>query len=153
MSFLDDLAAAEAAARPYTEVPVIVGGELHTLRFQQMDPLDWAEETDRHPARPGVMLDKRYGYNLRTLVKAVAPRCGHVVEDGKLVELTYEPAHLDEHGQPVPESGQWVTLLKSLAGHEFQKITNAIWSLNEYLPEEAIKAARKAQSDSETTSS
>lgn len=135
MSFEDDLAAASAAPAPFLDVDVTVNGNLYTLRFEQMGPAEWAAETDRHPARPGVLIDARYGYNLRSLIQAVAPLTGSLVEDGSTV--------------PVAD---WPALLKSIAGHGFQRVTDAIWSVNEYLPERQVADAKKALKDSAKTS-
>lgn len=133
MTFEDDLAAVQAAPAPFLDAEVTVNGSYYALRFVQMDPFDWAVEVDKHPARPGVALDKRYGYNLRSLVKAVAPATGSLVEDDKTV--------------PVKD---WPALLKAIGGHGFQRVTDAIWAVNEYLPEQAVVAAKKARAVSKT---
>jgi hypothetical protein len=135
MSFEDDMKAAIAAPKPHLDVDVTVNGNLHTLRFVQMDPLEWASEADRHPARPGVMIDSRYGYNLRSLVKAVAPQTGSLFDDGE--------------SRPIED---WPALLKLIAGNGFQRVTDAVWSLNEYLPEKAVEEAKKARANSAKTS-
>jgi hypothetical protein len=135
MSFEDDIKAAVAAPPPYLDVDVTVNGNLHTLRFEEMDPFEWASEADRHPARPGVMIDSRYGYNLRSLVKAVAPRTGSLVEGDTTV--------------PVKD---WPALLKAIGGNGFQRVTDAVWSLNEYLRERAVDDAKKARANSAKTS-
>ncbi len=132
MSFIDDLEAAEAAARPSKDVLVLLAGNPHVLRFVQMDPMDWTTVTDRHPMRPGVLVDERYGYNLRAVTREAAPKCGFLVED--------------DRPQPLQSAESWASLFKSITGAEFARITDAIWSLNEYEPEQAVLAAKKALS-------
>jgi hypothetical protein len=133
MTFAEDLAAVQAAPKPFLDAEVTVNGTYYALRFTQMDPFDWATEVDRHPARPDTQIDKRYGYNLRSLVKAVAPVTGALVEGESTV--------------PVED---WPALLKAIGGHGFQRVTDAIWAINEYLPEQAVVAAKKARAVSKT---
>lgn len=136
MSFEDDVKAAVAAPKPFLDADVTVNGNLYTLRFEEMDPFEWASEVDLHPARPGVMIDSRYGYNLRSLVKAVAPCTGSLVEGDKTV--------------PVKD---WPALLKAIGGNGFQRVTDAIWARNEYLREKEVESAKKARANSAKTSS
>jgi hypothetical protein len=129
MSFDDDLDAQVAAEAEYADVDVLINGKLCTLRFFQMDGLDWADQTDRFPARPGVLLDMKYGYNIRPLSLAVAPLCGKMVDGDTLVDLTKE---------------QWVKLFKGIAPASVMRIGDNIFNLNEYAPGEAVAAAKKA---------
>lgn len=129
MAFDDDLDAALAAERDFIDVPVAVNEKLHTLRFFQMDGLEWADQTDRYPARPGVLLDMRYGYNLRPLSKAVAVLTGKLVDGDEVVDITPE---------------QWDKLFKALAGAPIMRIGDALFSLNEWMPGQAVEAAKKS---------
>ena len=76
MSFEDDLKAAEDAPIEYTDVDVLINGNLHTLRFLQLNGGEWAAEADKHPARPGVLLDAQYIADVRRFPAEVgAWRC------------------------------------------------------------------------------
>ena len=127
MTFADDLAAVASEELAYVHVDVTVHGNLYKLRFTQMDPFEWASEVDFHPARTGVAIDQKYGYNLRSLTKAAAPLSGKLVEGDELVDVD-----------------DWPALLKAIGGYGFQRVSDAIWALNEILPERAVEAAKKA---------
>lgn len=138
MSFDDDVAAQIAAEKDFVNVDVTLNGKLYTFRFFQMDGLEWADQTDRFPARPGVLLDMRYGYNLRPLSKAVAPLSGKQVDGDTLIDLTPE---------------QWEKLFKALPGAAVMRIGDALFNLNEYAPGEAVEAAKKASAAESALSS
>jgi len=129
MSFEDDLKAESEVVKPTRDVDVSLNGNLHTIRFTQMDGTDWAAATDQAPARPGVLLDMRYGYNLRQLVYVVAPKSGKRVVGAEEVALTED---------------QWRLLLKSLKGGPMMRLGDALFILNEYEPDEEVAAAKKA---------
>jgi hypothetical protein len=129
VSFDDDLAAELAAEKDHIDVDVVVNSKPYKLRFFQMDGLDWADQCDRFPIRPGVLLDMRYGYNLRPLSKAVAKLTGKMVDGEKLVDLTEE---------------QWDGLLKMLPGAAMKHVGDALFNLNEWLPDVAVVEAKKA---------
>jgi len=155
MSFEDDLAAAQTPEDKHIDVLVLINKKPHLLRFRPMDGLEWAAETDRHPARPGVLVDSRYGYNLRTLTRAAAARSGVLVVNGEERTLRVDPFIPQLPGEPAPPArvDQWADLFRAISGHEFQRITDAIWTLNEYGPQEAVEAAGKALAGSANTSS
>lgn len=129
MSFDDDLDAAVAAERDTVDVSATVNGHLYTFRFTQMDGLEWADITDRFPGRPGVLLDTRYGYNLRPLSKMAAKETGELVEGDTLTKLSPE---------------QWDKFFKGAPGAAVMRIGDAIFNLNEYLPGLAVEDAKKA---------
>jgi hypothetical protein len=130
MSFDDDLEAAVLAEKDWADVEISLNGKYHVLRFFEMDALLWADQTDRFPARPRVLLDMRYGYNLRPLSMAVAPLTGKLVDGDKLVDLTED---------------QWRKLFKgALKGAPIMRIGDALFNLNEYLPGLEVEAAKKA---------
>jgi len=129
MSFDDDLKAQAEAERPFEDVSVAVNKNLHTFRFRRMDGDEWANEVDKHPARPGVLVDMRYGYNIRSIVKAVAPKCG---------------VRMDGNVETVMDVEQWGKLFKALDGAAVARFGDAIWGLNEYGPAAEVEAAKKA---------
>jgi hypothetical protein len=130
MSFLDDLAEQSTAPTPSVDVDLTLNGNLHTLRFKQMNGLAWAAAADKHPPRPDIPIDRRYGYNLRSLVLAVAPDTGSRVEGDDLVALTED---------------EWRQLFAALPGATVGRICDAVWGINEYAPEQAVEAAKKAR--------
>lgn len=130
MSFTEDLEEALNTAPDWADVDVTVNGKLQKLRFFQMDGMEWALELDRHPIRPGVLLDMSFGYNLRTMVYAIAPRCGKRVEaNEQLLDLSQE---------------QWQKLFKVLPGSSIRGIGDALISLNELIPQDLVNEAKKA---------
>ncbi|RFA14556.1 hypothetical protein B7R21_06315 [Subtercola boreus] len=139
MSFSEDLRAAKSAAIPYLDVEVMLNGHLHTLRFRQMDGVDWTDAVDRHPARIGVAYDSEYGYNLRTLTKYVAPKCGTLVVDGKERKLRVDVADPAKPNAKLVD--EWADLFKALTGHFVGKIGDTIYNLNEYRSHVAVAKA------------
>jgi len=139
LSFLDDLTAAQAAPTPHDDVEVLVNGHVHVLRFFRLDGYDWSCEVDRHPIRPGVRIDMTYGFNFRTLTKAVAPRCGVRLDGDTEVPLTDE---------------EWAALFapKVLSGRYFGHITDALFRLNIVQPQQELEAAKKALASSAPSS-
>jgi hypothetical protein len=140
MSFEDDLAA--DVDPDWLNVDIQLNGKPYTFRFTAMNGLDWATECDRHPARPGVKLDLQYGYNLRSIAEAVAPVCG--------VRVVGDP--LGEETEAL-SAEQWETLLGKADGQTYRHLTDAIWAVNEYLPAQAVVAAKKALAAPKTPSS
>lgn len=138
MSFDDDLDAQLSADKDTRDVDVVLNGKLVTFRFVQMDALEWAAATDMFPARPKVLLDMRYGYNLRGLTPLAAARSGKRVDGDKLVELTPE---------------QWEKLFKALPGAHVMRIGDSLFDLNEYSPGEAVVALKKELADVSALSS
>lgn len=145
MSFFDDLAAARTAERAYEDVDVLLNGNLHTLRFTQSAPDEWAEVTDKNPPRIGVAIDK-YGFNLRKVVRALAPLVGELIVDGKPTKLRVDPVGADDRVD------EWDDLLSALSGHFIGKIGDAIFNLNVYAPAQAVADAKKKQKRSEAIS-
>lgn len=146
VSFADDLKAQSEAVLPHEDVEVLLNGNVHVFRFRQIDGVEWTAETDKYPARPGVLIDARYGYNLRALVKGIAPKCGVRLDGDTEILMRVEKA---SEGPAVDE---WGDLWKAIDGPTFARITDAIWGLNEYRPGLAVEAAKKALSASESTS-
>jgi len=141
MSFSDDLQAAKNAAVPFADVNVMLAGNLHTLRFRQMNGLDWNDAVDRHPLRPGVAYDSQYGYNLRTLTRYVARKCGARLVEGKEVPLRVDP--IDPDDPDAERVDEWADLFAALTGHFEGKIGDAIYNLNEYQSHVAVSKAQE----------
>lgn len=123
MTFEDDIRAEFEAPRAFVDVPVKLNKNLYTFRFFRMNPDEWLAACDLHPARIGVAMDMRFGYNLRALTPVVAAETGKRVDGDELVDLTPD---------------QWSNLFKSLAGGVVGKIGDAIFHLNEIGPTEEI---------------
>jgi hypothetical protein len=143
MSFEDDLKAAAKAPVEYLDVDVLLNGNVHVFRFEQMNGADWSAEADRHPARPGVNIDSVYHYNLRSLVKAVAPMSGGRLVDGEIVKLRVDPID-PKNPKDKNRVDEWRDLFKRMDGSTFQRISNTIWALNQRYPDLAIEEAKKA---------
>lgn len=137
MGFKEDLAAAKKAVANTADVDVLVNGTKYTLRFTQVTGREWANAVDRAPLRRDVALDMKYGYNLRVAVGLIAPVSGVLLDGDKPIELT-----VDEDAKP--PVNEWADLLDSLSGFDFQRVTDAVWQLNEWDPQQALEAAKKA---------
>lgn len=130
MSKFDDLLAKADTAEPdFQDVPVTLARELVTMRFYVMPGEDWAELTASNPARPGVLIDANYGYNLHAVVKAAAVGCGRVVDGGDATER---------------DATVWAKTFKLLSGHDVAAITDAVWGLNEWRPSQLVEQLKKA---------
>jgi len=128
MSFADDLKAEFEAEKPTRDVEISLNNHLYVLRFERMDGTEWTLACDAATARPGVLLDMRYGYNLRALVPIVAQATGHLVDDDQLVDVSED---------------QWRAIFKG-AGSTVSRIGDAIFALNEYDPAAEVEALKKA---------
>lgn len=117
-------------------------GTLITFRFTQLPGQAWAEIGARHPARPDVTIDRVYGYNYHEVAKAAAvyrDDAGAAYSERILPGAEDEPPGSEEIS---PE--QWAAIFSVISGHEFERIASAIWDLNDYSPQQRIKAAGKA---------
>ena len=110
---------------------------LVTLRFEELPGDEWAELTVKHPARPGVLADMPYGYNIHAAAMEAAQVNGRVVEDGKFLQISAQ---------------QWDDLWEQLPGRSFGAVCDVIYFLNEYEPEQRVnrlgKASRPLPADS-----
>lgn len=128
MGYKDDLAAAKAAPVASLVVPIELNGKRYKLKFTKMLGTDYAAETLLHPPNIETSFGREYGYDIHSLARAVAPRCG-VLLDGKVEEtLTDE---------------EWADLWLALDGGAHEQIGNSIFQLNEYSSAKAVAAARK----------
>jgi hypothetical protein len=128
VSFKDDLAAAREAEATTADVAVELNGHRHVLRFSRMNPVEYAEETLRHPPRLEIGVDREFGYNLTSLTVAVAPRCA-VLIDGE----TSEPLSAEE----------WADVFAAADAGAIQNMQNTVFHLNEFASSKAADAARK----------
>lgn len=152
MGFLEDVVAASSVEREFEDVEVLINGHLHLIRVTQMDGLDWAAEVDAHPARPGVLLDMRYGYNLRSIVKRAGHKCSRRLEGDEWVGFRVDP--IDPRNLNDPDRvDEWAALVKVLPGSSIQRLGDALFGLNETRPAEAVEAAKKALRSSKGSSS
>lgn len=129
LSFEDDIKAEFEAPKPTHDVDITLNGTLYTFRFTRMDGLEWASLVDLFPARPSVLLDMRYGYNIRPLTLAAAAKSGKRLDGDSYVDLTED---------------QWRNLFKALPGSSVQRFSDALFLLNEYGPAQEVEAAKKA---------
>jgi uncharacterized protein YhaN len=132
-----------------TEREALTEGTLITFRFTALPGQAWAELGAEHPARANVTIDQMYGYNYHEVAKAAAAYRDRDAF-GRQVGAGYServiPAETDDTEptlEPVaPE--QWEALWPLLSGHEFERIAVALWSLNDFGPQQRIVAAGKA---------
>lgn len=142
MSSIDELIAKAKADEPKKSDPieVVIGGEVVSMIFVQADGKFWAETTARYPMRVGVKIDQAYGYNFHAVVMAVSPKTGRQVVDGVEVVLS------EKQWQGIYADGV-------LAGHDFGRIADTVWGLNEWEPQRRVGELKKALAvDSEANS-
>ena len=113
-------------------------GALVTLRFTSLPGSQWADITARCPVRLDAPIDRQYGYDMQAASTFAAPLCGVRLEDGVEVPLTVTPA-----SEGVAAVDDWADLFITITGHEFIRIMDAIYELNEYAPAQRIAAAKK----------
>jgi hypothetical protein len=140
VGFLEDLAAQKSAERQTADVEILLNGHLYRLHVTQMDGMEWASIVDKYPARPGILIDQRYGYNLRALTKGELHRCAVLYDGDDVVPLRRDPIGAKNRVD------QWADLFKAIDGNATQRVCDAVWGLNEYDPEQAVIAAKKALS-------
>lgn len=128
-------------ARPIQEaldaLQATMRDSLVTLRFVQLHGYDWAELTTKHPARRGVELDMAYGYNLDAVVRAAAK-----FEDPKRPGKRYA-LRLEGDDWVALTDKQIDDLWETLTGSEVSNIRDAVWGLNDFLPNQRIEALVK----------
>lgn len=101
---------------------------LITLRFERLPGNEWALLTTAFPIRVDVALDRHYGYNYDAVSEAAARRSGVILTDD---------------GQQAITGEQWDRMFRVLAGHDVEQIRDAVWTLNEYEPEQHVAALVK----------
>lgn len=138
MSFDDDLDSQLTAEPNWADAEVVVNNRFVTLRFTQMDALEWADITDQCPPRLGSPIDRNFGFNFRAAVSLAAPLSGKKLDGDEVEELTEE---------------QWRKLLKGLSSIGLKSIGDVIFNLNEWLPAQEIAEAKKASAVGSDSSS
>lgn len=130
---LDALLEQARAAEPEMSDPVevAIAGSLVKLVFLRVDGKLWASQCAKYPPRPDVAIDRNYGYNFHQVVMSVTPESGRLVTDDGLAEVT------DDQWRGIFAEGV-------LSGHEFQRIADAIWQVNEWGPQQKVAALSKA---------
>jgi len=112
---------------------------LRTLRFTQLSGDKWGEITSRCPVRLDAPIDRSYGYNMQQASTMAAPLCGVAVDDdGTEVSLVVSEATADS-----PAVDEWADLFATITGHEFIRVMDAIYELNEWAPGERINTLKK----------
>jgi len=112
---------------------------LRTLRFYQLDGDKWGEITGRCPVRLDAPIDRSYGYNMQKASVMAAPLSGFAIEDdGTEVAPIVTPAT-----EGTPAVDEWANLFAKISGHEFIRIMDAIYKLNEWAPGERINTLKK----------
>lgn len=153
MGFSEDLAAGKTKTAAHEDVDVLIDGKAHTLRFRPAGGMEWADAVDHAPLRMDVALDRVYGYNLRAAVRRAAPQTGRLLVDGEETELRVDPITTDMDDEALAgRVDEWRDLFDQLSGYDAQRITDAVWGLNERRPQLAIEAAKKAQGGSRKSS-
>ena len=144
MTSIDELLAkakTDAETPPQSDpIDVLIGGELVTLVFARADGKAWAGECARYPMRLGVKIDEAYGYDFHRVVMAISPTTGKQLVDGVESVLT------EEQWQGIYAEGV-------LSGHDFEKIADAVWALNEWGPQSRVAALKKASRVASATNS
>lgn len=140
MSAFSDLLAAhkaEKASAPRNSkiVPLTLKGTLVRVKLYELDSDEWARIVAHCPPDVKAPMDRAYGYSMSAVTVAALPVCGYVLEG-------------DEEIRPrvVPDEGvnEWSDLLKVIAGSELVKLEQAVFSLNQWEPDQRIEAAKKA---------
>lgn len=112
------------------------------LKFSRILGTDWNDLTVVNPPREDSLPDRVvFGYNVHAVTRAAAVTSGVVLED-------------DGSERALSEE-QWNELFTLVSGKDNEKITNAIYALNEGESERAVelgKARRDASRASETKS-
>jgi hypothetical protein len=98
------------------------------IRFTRLEGNAWALLTSANPMRVDVAIDRHYGYDYDAVSELAARANGVRVDDDGEHEITAD---------------QWDRLLKILSGHDVEAIRDAIWTLNEYEPEQHVEALVK----------
>lgn len=135
-------AKSEAGRESETVEDVAVGDQLVSFRFWELPALDWSTLAVKHPPRLDVPLDRRYGYNVHAVSLAAAQLNGVRVDGDEEIPLTVQPADPKRKKAAVNE---WEDLFDIVSGADLGRIVEAIWRLNEYLPEQRAVDAKKAR--------
>jgi hypothetical protein len=132
---LASLSPAEEIQQQLDELAEQSADSLLTIRLTRLPGRDWSNLTSKCPVRPDVPIDRHYGYNYDAACEAAARYrdTSNVAYGARL-----------EGGEPVDISDdEWGDLFDVLSGSDIGKIRDAVWSLNEYEPQERLNALVK----------
>lgn len=143
MATFDELAAIQAGRKTHSRtIEVEFGGEVLTLKFDEIPGDKWADIAARNPRREDAPLDVQCGYNVLTTSREAA-----AVSGSRLVgDDEYEPLTVEQWGvllgspatEDVPER------VPALVGNDYRRVVDAIWLVNEYDPIGRREALKKA---------
>lgn len=102
---------------------------LVTFRFTRLPGRVWSELTSKHPVRVDVPIDRRYGYNFDSVCELAAMASGVRIDGDDDVPLSAD---------------EWTDLFDALSGNEVGLIRDAVWSLNEWEPQQRVGELVKA---------
>jgi hypothetical protein len=132
---LASLSPADEIQKQLDELEERSADSLLTIRLTRLPGRDWSNLTSKCPVRPDVPIDRHYGYNYDAACEAAARYrdTSNVAYGARL-----------EDGEPVDISDdEWGDLFDVLSGSDIGKIRDAVWSLNEYEPEQRLNALVK----------
>ncbi|OOB91188.1 hypothetical protein [Rathayibacter sp. VKM Ac-2630] len=115
----------------HVDVAALVGEHLVSLRFRAIDPEEWARRTYESTPQPGVEKDQTFKYNVREVAKDVAQVSGYLVDEDRPEEF-------------IPAT-TWAELWPILSGPTRVDIFNAVFILNQGMPQMRTIAAKKAR--------
>jgi len=102
--------------------------KLTMLKFYRVPGLEWSTLAAQNPARPGVNIDEKYGYNFHAVVEAVLPSCGRRIDGDSEVAMASE---------------QWADIMSVLSGYDAGRVVDVIFYLNEWEPSQAVDRIKK----------
>lgn len=141
MSLSQDLAQVEAAPPNQADpVEVELNGHLYELVFRQATGEEWAAATARRPPRPDQPIDRTYGYNIHGVIPDIAEVTCTLKRDGEPVEPIVEPWS-PQNRNPINE---WRRFFANIDGGAFNRITDVVFALNQWEPDQRTKNLGKA---------
>lgn len=115
----------------HVDVAALLGEHLVTIRFRAIDPEEWARRTYESTPQPDVEKDQTFKYNVREVAKDVAQISGYIVDEDAPEEF-------------IP-AATWAELWPVLSGPTKVDIFNAVFILNQGMPQMRTLEAKKAQ--------
>lgn len=115
----------------YAEVGALLGEHLVSIRFRAIDPEEWARRTYESKPQVGVEKDQTFKYNVREVATQVAHISGYLVDEDGSEELI--PAET------------WAELWPILSGPTRVDIFDAVFILNQGMPQMRTLEAKKAR--------
>lgn len=116
---------------------------LEHIRVSRLPGNEWSTITSHHPVRVDVPIDRHYGYDFDAVCEAALR---HTSANGtsyahRLVGEDKESVN-PEDWEPLTEE-DWDELAQALSGSEWGSLRDAVWTLNEYEPQQRINALVK----------